>query len=218
VPNLQFNLGSPGYSPQAIWAAQGSFVALDVETANANISSICQIAAVSFVAGQVVDVCHSMIDPEESFAPINVMLHGIDATAVRDAPTFPMFMPKLASLLTGKVVASHMAFDRVAIQRVCSKYSVDPVRCTWLDTARVARRAWPRFAKRGYGLKSIASWCGIEFQHHNAVDDARTAGRVLVRAIVDTGIDVDEWIDSINVNGRRGRVLPGPHSAAGVTC
>lgn len=34
---------------------------------------------------------------------------------------------------------------------------------------------------------------GIQFQHHDAVEDARAAGEILVRAIVDTQLSLDEW-------------------------
>jgi len=173
---------------------QESFVAIDVETANSNISSICQIATVCFLAGQIVESWQSVIDPEEPFAPLNVMIHGIDGRATQQAPSFPMIMTKLSSLLTDKIVVSHMAFDRVAIQKVCLKYDLQPMSCVWLDTARVARRAWPRFSKRGYGLRSIASWCEIEFHHHNALADASTAGQILTRAVAETGIGVKDWI------------------------
>jgi len=143
-----------------------------------------------------------MIDPEEPFAQLNVRLHGIDEAVVRHAPTFPSVMPALSLMVAGRVVASHMAFDRVAMHRVCCKYGIPPVSCAWLDTARVARRAWPRFARRGYGLKSVASWCGIEFEHHNAVEDARAAGRILVQAVSETGIGVDTWLSYPRVGVR----------------
>ena len=174
---------------------QNSFVALDVETANANVSSICQIAAVSFASGQMVDVWHSFVNPKEPFASFNVSLHGIDVATVHDAPDFPRIQQMLSPLLTGRVVASHMSFDRIAIQQACNKYQIPAFECSWLDTARVARRAWPRFARRGYGLKSIASWCGFNFRHHDAVEDATTAGRVLARAVEETNISVEQWLN-----------------------
>jgi DNA polymerase III subunit epsilon len=184
----------------------GSFLALDVETANANISSICQIAVVRFEGGKAVDIWHSFVNPDEPFAALNVAIHGIDAYTVQDAPDFPGVMRTVSALLTGEVVASHMPFDRIAVQRASSKYCIPPVQCSWLDTAVVARRAWPRFAKRGYGLKSVASWCGIAFRHHDAVEDAIAAGRVLSKAIVDTGYSVENWLNDSTVrkfNNRR---------------
>lgn len=177
----------------------GSFLALDVETANGNISSICQIAVVRFEVGRAVDIWHSFVNPGEPFAALNVAIHGIDASTVQDAPDFPGVMCIISTLITGKVVASHMPFDRIALERASSKYRIPPIHCSWLDTAMVARRAWPRFARRGYGLKSVASWCGIEFRHHNAVEDAMTAGRILSKAIVDTGNSIENWLNESTV-------------------
>ena len=46
-----------------------------------------------------------------------------------------------------------MAFDRVALKQVMEKYNLKPIECSWLDSARVARRAWPdKFAWKGYLL------------------------------------------------------------------
>ena len=42
-----------------------------------------------------------------------------------------------------------------------------------MDSAKVSRRWWTQYAKRGYGLKNIASDLGIEFNHHDALEDAR---------------------------------------------
>jgi DNA polymerase III epsilon subunit-like protein len=130
---------------------RNSFIALDLETANSNISSICQIALVWFVVGEPVNVWHSLVNPGEPFAALNVSLHGIDATAVQDAPSFKDIMRTVAALLEGRVVASHMPFDRIAIERACSQHCIPPLTCLWIDTARVARRAWPGSPKGGMG-------------------------------------------------------------------
>jgi len=171
-----------------------SFVALDVETANSDQASICQIGAVTFEGGEIVNSWQSLVNPEEYFDGMNISIHGIDQRAVRDAPTFPQLSLKLDKLLSGKIVASHMPFDRVAMTRVHEKYELSPLDCTWLDTARVCRRAWARFSRRGYGLASVASWAGIEFRHHDAEEDARAAGLILLRAVADTGLTVSEWV------------------------
>lgn len=170
------------------------FIAIDVETANSTISSICQIAVVSFSESRIVDTWQSLINPDVYFEPFNVSLHGIDQVAVDNAPRFPDILATLSALLTGAIVASHMPFDRIALERVCLKYRLPLMECTWIDTARVCRRAWPQFARRGYGLKSIASWRGIDFTHHNAFEDARAAGSILAQVVAETGVDVPEWI------------------------
>ena len=103
----------------------------------------------------------------------------------------------VASYLQDNAVASHTAFDRVAIARVFEKYQLAQPECAWLDTARVARRAWPEFSQRGYGLGNVADTLGIDFRHHDAQEDARAAGEILVCAIQATGISLSAWFDRV---------------------
>jgi DNA polymerase-3 subunit epsilon len=172
----------------------GTFVALDVETANPDLASICQVGVVAFANGAVSESWQSLVDPEDEFHPINVSIHGIDETAVNGAPRFSEVAPRISELLASQVVASHMGFDRVALSRACQKYDLSVPDCKWLDTARVCRRAWTQFAKRGFGLADIASHCGIQFRHHDALEDARAAGEVLLRAMSETGLGLDQWL------------------------
>ena len=54
-----------------------SFVAIDVETANADISSICQIGLVRVQDGIVRNGWTTLVDPECDFHPGNIAIHGI---------------------------------------------------------------------------------------------------------------------------------------------
>lgn len=82
---------------------------------------------------------------------------------------------------------------------LCSSRSGgQPFDCYWLDTARVARRAWSDFSRSGYGLKNLAAHCGITFTHHDALEDARAAGEILLRAVAETGSTVAEWCARVN--------------------
>ncbi len=170
------------------------FAALDVETANPDLASVCQIGVVRFASGTIVGSWQSLLNPDDYFDPLNVSIHGINESTVRNAPRFPEVASDLSTLLNREVVASHSPFDRVAMTRLHAKYALPPIDCIWLDTAAVCRRAWMQFARRGYGLEDIASWCGIEFRHHDAQEDARAAGLILLRAIADSGLSVHDWI------------------------
>ena len=171
------------------------FLALDVETANADFASLCQIGIVCFDEGRPTWTWQTLLNPEDYFDPLNVSIHGIDEQAVRDAPIFPDVYETLARTLEGRVVVCHTPFDRAAVFQVTAKYGLREVPIRWLDTARVARRAWPEhFARSSYGLASVAAFCGISFEHHRADEDARAAGEVLLRAMLDTGLDLEGWL------------------------
>lgn len=173
------------------------FVALDVETANPDMSSICQIGIVSFEDGSVAEAWSSLVNPLDWFDPMNVSIHGIDERDVRGAPTFKDLASAIAGRISGQVVAIHTAFDRNAMSQACSKHGVANPECVWLNTASVARRAWPEVAQRGYGLGPLAEKLGIEFEHHDAAEDARAAGMVLLRAMEQTGLGLDGWLDRL---------------------
>lgn len=171
------------------------FVAIDVETANASLASICQVGVATFEDGALTETWSSLIDPEMFFDEFNVEIHGIDAETVDGAPTFPQISDSLNEMLSDRTVVSHMPFDRGALRQTCSRYGLPIVECTWLDSARVARRTWPdQFRQRGYGLANVADWCGVEFRHHDALEDARAAGEILLRAVQESGLTVPEWV------------------------
>jgi len=64
------------------------FVVVDVETANPDFASICQIGVVSFMGGQVVNTWKTLVDPEDVFFIANVKVHGITPEMVKGTPTF----------------------------------------------------------------------------------------------------------------------------------
>lgn len=172
-----------------------NFVAIDVETANPDFASICQVGVAAFRDGTLRDTWESLVDPEGYFDEMNVAVHGIDERTVRGAPKWRTVYELLAPWLQGHVVASHTPFDRAALFRACEKNGLSQYNCTWLDTARVVRRAWPAFAQKGYGLANVTKHLNIQFQHHNAKEDARAAGEVLLRAMMETGFTVEQWLD-----------------------
>ena len=131
------------------------FVALDVETANPDMSSICQIGLARFAGRNLVETWKTYVDPEDEFDPINILIHGITEETIRGAPTFPAVADGLCQHLSGKVVVCHTHFDRLALPQCFPKYQRQMPPCTWLDSARVARRAWKEVAWKGYGLHSF---------------------------------------------------------------
>ncbi|WP_122411010.1 3'-5' exonuclease [Pseudomonas viridiflava] len=163
------------------------FTVIDVETANPNLASICQVGVAVFRDGKLCESWSSLVNTDDYFHHMNVSVHGIDEGMVQAAPTWSEVYHQILPFVTGQIVASHMPFDRTATLRACNSVGLAHFDCTWLDTARVARRAWSDFSRSGYGLKNLATHFGISFEHHDALEDARAAGEILLRAIADTG-------------------------------
>ena len=173
-----------------------TFTAIDVETANADPSSICQIGIVHFRGGAIQEQRSMLVNPGQQFNSINVRIHGIDEDAVMYSATFPQVHPELRRRLGGTILVSHTAFDRIALEGAMHQYRLEQIKATWLDSARIARLTWPgQYGRRGWGLANIAGDLGIAFRHHDAVEDARAAGEIVLHACRSAGLDIDGWLD-----------------------
>lgn len=174
------------------------FVAVDVETANPDMGSICQVGLATFVDGQLAEEWCTLVDPDDYFDDVNVSIHGIEPRMVRRQPKLPQVADRIRSTLEGTVSVCHTHFDRIALGRAYGRYNLQPIATTWLDSARVVRRTWKDLAWKGYGLANVCSRIGYEFQHHDALEDAKAAGYVLLAALHESQQDLDQWTFRVN--------------------
>ena len=172
-----------------------TFNAIDVETANADRGSICQIGITHVVDGEITEVWSTLVNPEDSFDRMNVRLHRISARTVVDSPTIPALSGELRRRVDGAFLVSHTAFDRVAMDRAMDRYGLPSLDVTWLDSARIAKAAWPRLRSRS--LASMAKKLRIEFRHHDAADDSMVAARIVLQASKLTGKSLQNWADEL---------------------
>jgi DNA polymerase III subunit epsilon len=174
------------------------FVAIDVETANPDMGSICQIGLVRFVNGIPAEEWCTLVDPEDSFDEVNISIHGIEPEMVIGQPKLHEIEESLRLMLESTVSVCHTHFDRIALGRAFRKYNLNPIATTWLDSARVVRRAWKDLAWRGYGLANVCRKIGYEFRHHDALEDARAAGFVLLAALRESEKNLEYWHHRVN--------------------
>jgi hypothetical protein len=71
------------------------FTAIDVETANEDLASICQIGIATAQDGAVVDVWKTLINPLSPFSRRHDAIHGIDGSMVAGAPSFREIIDEL---------------------------------------------------------------------------------------------------------------------------
>ncbi|WP_294393717.1 exonuclease domain-containing protein [uncultured Sphingomonas sp.] len=172
------------------------FVVVDVETACARVSSICQIGIVGFRDGREVFAYETMVDPCDEFSPFNTRIHGISCDHVAGKPTFAHIHDVVHGHLSGRVTVAHSLFDKGALAAACHVHARRTIDTTWLDSVRVAKRAWPHLAS--HRLNVLTRFLGLRHKHHDALSDARAAGMVIVRAIDHTGIDLAGWLKPAN--------------------
>lgn len=183
------------------------FVVIDVETACARVSSICQIGIVGFRDGRETFAYETLVDPCDIFSPFNVGIHGIEAHHVAGCQTFADVHGIVEGHLGGRVTVAHSGFDKGALAAACRVHDRAAIETRWLDSVGVARRAWPHLGSHRLG--ALATFLGLRHTHHDALSDARAAGMVIVRAIDHTGIDLAGWM----APPRRLGPAPGPVGA-----
>ena len=170
------------------------FNAIDVETANTDPASICEVGIVEVRDGAVRGQWSTLINPEVPFGTDNTSIHGKTEEAVRDSPTFPESYPELSRRLNGTIIVSHTDFDRLALDAAVQKHDLPTIRARWLDSATVSRRAWPDgYRTRKWSLGAVAARLGIKFRHHVAVEDARAAAEIVLGACEQKQLSLEDW-------------------------
>lgn len=173
------------------------YCVVDVETANAARSSICQIGIAVFAEGRMIESWQSLVNPETNFNAFNVQLHGIGPETVAEAPRWAEILPEVERLLAGEAVASHSDFDRAALNQACARDGLREVAyARWIDTCRIARAAWPELPN--HKLPTLARCFGIVYKAHDALEDARVAGEILTLALDHHSLSIDDLLRNPN--------------------
>ncbi len=153
-----------------------NFTAIDFETANSNRASVCAVGLVRVENGKVTKEIHQLINPRTSFNFYNTVVHGITAFDVRNAPSFEEFYPEISPFLEDAVVAHNAAFDISCLRTEIERYELSIPNFRYFCTLCMSRRV--NEAPR-HKLDALAEFYGLgNFQHHNALADAKIAAKL----------------------------------------
>jgi DNA polymerase-3 subunit epsilon len=162
---------------------QGKIVVLDVEKANNNHGSICQIGLIVVEKGVRVAEFETLINPKDEFNYIHTGIHGIKPEDVINSPSMADIKDQLAAYFDNAVICSYGTSDKFAI----GSY-FDTKEMPWVDITRVVRNALPVFKKGGFQLLKVAQYIGLMVNpnnHHNALSDAEIAFDILHFCLVE---------------------------------
>ncbi|MEQ5870914.1 exonuclease [Sagittula sp. NFXS13] len=158
------------------------FFALDVETANNQRGSICQMGLAAVRHSGQIETWTCFVDPQTDDWSCT-RIHGITGSHVVGAPLICDVIDLLEDPLSDHVIYQHSGFDRAAIAAACKTHQRDAPDWQWRDSVQVARKAWPELkGNGGHGLASLKQHLGLSFRHHDAGEDARAAAEVVLRA------------------------------------
>ncbi len=158
------------------------FVAIDFETANERPSSACQLGVIVVEQGQVVRKREWLIRPEPCrFSSGNIAVHGITPDQVAGESGFDGLWGEIWGMLRGQILVAHNARFDIGVLRACLiHFGLEIPAMEFSCTRALARQAWPGLP--GYGLRALADFQGIQFRHHDALEDAEACAK-LVSAI-----------------------------------
>ncbi|HOA64188.1 MAG TPA: 3'-5' exonuclease [Bacilli bacterium] len=159
------------------------YVAIDFETANANLTSPCSIGIVRVYKNEIYDEWYFLINPNEPFSDFKIMIHHITPDDVKDALTVEKIWPQIFELLNNQIVVCHNADFDISILRACiNKYNLPKPNIKIACTLRLARKLWKEEVYN-HRLNTLAGYLGVELDHHNALSDARVCYYIINRGL-----------------------------------
>ena len=189
--------------PQKVFCeviAMMNYIAIDFETATGSMNSACSVATVEVRDGQLKESWTTLIQPPKlAFDDFNIGIHGISPKDVEDAPTFAEIWQELKEHLAGKIVVAHNAsFDMGVLKASLLANHLQAPLFRTCCTVRISRKVWPDLVD--HKLNTVGAHLNINFQHHRALDDARTCAAIPLFAGVATGTDdLEELAQKIGV-------------------
>ncbi len=167
------------------YSNSNEFVCIDFETANAKRQSVCQVALIYFKDGEIVDEKSWLVKPPREynyFKPLNIQIHNIRPEDVQNSLEFNQLWEEIKPIIEGRIIVAHNApFDISVLRSLIDHYSLECDEFNFICTCNVARKTWDN--QVNYTLKTIANQLGYIFKHHDAHDDARVCGKILIDAM-----------------------------------
>lgn len=164
---------------------KNEFICIDFETANNNRGSVCQVALIHFKDGNIIQENEWYVKPPKDYSyfnDFNIQIHGIKPEDVKDKPEFYDLWPEIKPMINHSTLVAHNApFDMSVLRNLIDYYNLDYPELNFVCTCNVARKTWDK--QINYTLKNIANQLGYVFNHHDAHDDSRICGKILLDAM-----------------------------------
>lgn len=184
-----------------------SFVAIDLETATSDRSSICQIGITEVVEGKPLSPISWLVQPEDNkYDSINIWIHGITPEDTKNSPSFPEVWKKVLPYLQNKTVVAHnTSFDMYALRDAFNKYGIEYPTFDYFCSLRIAR-----YIIKGcysYSLDVVLNHIGIEFEHHHKADsDSLGCAKLLLKCLETDNSSLEDLEEKYNFH--RGKFAP----------
>lgn len=160
------------------------FAAIDFETANQELSSVCSVGVVVVRDGAITERFYSLIQPEPNYYSFgNSQIHGLTAKETENAKVFSEVWKDIEPLIEGlPLVAHNKGFDESCLKAVFKTYGIDYPDYTFHCTLAASRRQLKHLPN--HQLHTVAGDCGyILIDHHNALADAEACAEIALQLL-----------------------------------
>ena len=160
------------------------FAAIDFETANEQLSSVCSVGVVVVRNGKIIDRFYSLIQPEPNYYSYgNSMIHGLTAEDTDNAKVFSSVWENIEPLIKGlPLVAHNKGFDESCLKAAFKTYQMDYPDYIFYCTLAESRRQMKHLPN--HQLHTVAEDCGyILTNHHNALADAEACAEIALQLL-----------------------------------
>lgn len=182
-----------------------TYYAIDFETANDYPNSACSVGVVRFVDGIEQDSVYSLIKPAKMYFKSEFIdIHHISYGDVRNELQFPEVWQTIVEPFVGNgktepiyFVAHNAKFDMGVLKACFDYYGMPTPNIEYACTLRIARKVWKDFER--HKLTFLADKFGIEYDAHNALDDARTCGKIFSMAAEKSKCSTEELFSKYRI-------------------
>ena len=157
-----------------------NFAAIDFETANRQMTSVCSVGIVIVCEGEITDKIYRLIRPRPNYySEFNTRIHGIAYHDTIEAPFFPEIWDEIEPSIKGlPLVAHNSPFDEGCLRATFGFYQMPYPGYDFLCTCRASRRTFGRMLPN-HKLPTVAAHCGFDLtSHHHALADAEACAAI----------------------------------------
>lgn len=174
------------------------FIAFDVETANKDLSSICQIGFAFVSNGQVGKTWGVYINPEtDDFS--NEVFHGISNKTVRSAKIFPEVINEIRPQVERNILVHHSSnhFDKKALENACERYQLPNLDVVFKNSYFFAKQNDILGPQASYALNALCDKHSIiRKKEHDAIQDAIDLANLVLCIQRQYGLSISDWVQT----------------------
>ncbi len=170
------------------------YIAIDFETAYWGPGNACSLGIVASDGEKITDEWFHLIRPVSmEFNASCVEINGIHPEDVAEEKTFADLWDEIRPRLEGNLIFAHNArFDMNVLASAMACYDLPDMDCRYGDTVSLSRVLWPDLLN--HKLNTVAEALGFDFNHHQALDDARACEYIVRKGMEKIAAPTPEFL------------------------